>query len=754
MRQSAANIENNFTGGLKTEFTGLNFPENACTDTANCIFSRAGNVTRRMGLNYETNRTLTTIDRDGKGISTFKWDNVSGADVQLYVLQIGSTLHFFRSSSATVANPLSDQKLASTITISTYLASGGTYDSSLECQYSEGKGYLFVFHPNCEPFYCTYSAGTITATQITVKIRDTLGIDESEVEDSLRPLTLTDNHQYNLANQGWQKGWVATSTSSVDLATGSRTFVVAEGLPILVGDRLLIAATIDEAGSIANSMTGIVTAYSGTSLTVTCSAVVGGAGTYDLWNLTPKPPLVYNWYRAIGNYPSNSDSWWFFKNSDEEFDPADTIDDVSAAAGPAPKGYYLLSAWRQLRTTVSGIPNLADATTLARPQTGCWFQGRVWYAGLESSIYTETLYFSQIVEKITQVGLCYQANDPTSEERFDLLPSDGGTIQIQGMGQVYKLFPLQTGLIVFAANGIWHITGSTGVGFTATDYTVTKLSAIKSISGTSFVSILGFPMWWTQEGIYSVSPTESGGLGVSSVTDKTIASFYADIPFSSHKRARGDYNPITGVVQWLYRSTEASGTVVSRYEFDRILNLNTQTGAFYPWSFSGTPKIVGVNFVSGFGDSTSPASQFKYATSTAISGPSYNFTFSDETATTFTDWAATTAVNYTSYTITGYKLHGDAQRKFQSNYVYVFSGNEEDTSYKIQGVWNYATSGNSGKYSALQRVDLDTDNFRYLYRRHKIRGHGVALQFRITSVDGEPFDIIGWSVWETVNAKP
>ena len=27
-QQPSASIENNFTGGLKTEFTGLNFPEN------------------------------------------------------------------------------------------------------------------------------------------------------------------------------------------------------------------------------------------------------------------------------------------------------------------------------------------------------------------------------------------------------------------------------------------------------------------------------------------------------------------------------------------------------------------------------------------------------------------------------------------------------------------------------------------------------------------------------------------------------
>ena len=46
----SASIENNFTAGLKTEFTGLNFPENAATDCDNVIFDMPGDVTRRLGI--------------------------------------------------------------------------------------------------------------------------------------------------------------------------------------------------------------------------------------------------------------------------------------------------------------------------------------------------------------------------------------------------------------------------------------------------------------------------------------------------------------------------------------------------------------------------------------------------------------------------------------------------------------------------------------------------------------------------------
>ena len=49
----AAQLENNFTRGLITEATGLNFPENACTETYNCVFHENARVERRLGFDYE-----------------------------------------------------------------------------------------------------------------------------------------------------------------------------------------------------------------------------------------------------------------------------------------------------------------------------------------------------------------------------------------------------------------------------------------------------------------------------------------------------------------------------------------------------------------------------------------------------------------------------------------------------------------------------------------------------------------------------
>src|SRR6266436_9275774 len=115
-------VENNFTKGLITEATGLNFPENAATATDNCAYTIIGDVTRREGITTELNGISNAVDRTNKAISSYKWNNVSGdGSTQIVVEQIGATLYFYRSSSATVAAPLSQQILASTVDISSFM---------------------------------------------------------------------------------------------------------------------------------------------------------------------------------------------------------------------------------------------------------------------------------------------------------------------------------------------------------------------------------------------------------------------------------------------------------------------------------------------------------------------------------------------------------------------------------------------------------------------------------------------------------
>src|SRR6266853_529038 len=208
-------LENNFTKGLITEFTGLNFPENAATVSDNTEYTIIGDVIRREGIDTEVNGITNTVDRTNKAISSYKWNNASGDGLtQIVVEQIGNTLYFYKSSSTTTALPLSRQLLTSTISLAVFTASGGTLDSTLECQYADGNGYLFVYHPSCDPFYCTYNAGVIVGNVITIQTRDFTGLPEVNLPINSRPPTLSDPHFYNLQNQGWQSAKLWSTNSS------------------------------------------------------------------------------------------------------------------------------------------------------------------------------------------------------------------------------------------------------------------------------------------------------------------------------------------------------------------------------------------------------------------------------------------------------------------------------------------------------------------------------------------------------------
>jgi len=479
---------------------------------------------------------------------------------------------------------------------------------------------------------------------------------------------------------------------------------------------------------------------------------------------------ITTWNQQMFNYPSNADIWWRFKNTSGVFQPGGTggtAPNVTLPNAQAPNGSFIYNAFSQTRSALSGISGLTSITTTARPTNGTFFSGRVWYTGVNASqvptnelgfyTWTENIYFSPIIENTSEFGYCYQTNDPTDQEFFDVLPSDGGVITIQGSGQVFKLFPVQNGLLVFAANGIWFITGSQGIGFSPTDYTITKISGIQSISSTSFVNVMGYPMFWNEEGIYLVSPGQNGVFQVDNVALDTILSFYNAIPIQSKKYARGDYNPITYQIQWLYRSTNES-SVTDRYQYDRILIFNVKTKAFYYYTMpntGSTPYIHDIRYVAGPGGSTSPSPVFKYLTSLLIAGPTYKFTWSEEKDNVnWQDWnSASTLTNYVSYFIAGYNLHGKAYARWQPTYVYLYLRNTLHNSYKIQGQWDFSISGSSGKWSTQQVVNdfTSTSNFGMMFRRHKVRGHGIAFQLKIASVDGKPFDIMGWSMFEGIN---
>ena len=210
-RKAATQVVNNFSKGLVTEGTALNFPENAATETNNCVFDGDGRITRRLGVDYEDGFIKTSITKQTEEAFTeYVWNAVAGdGNVAYLVQQVGSTLHFFNISNSTVP---SANKVILEIDLDTYLPSSSLLSSiTYPCQYTTIKGNLIVTNKVLNPFRVSYDRATDTFSneEIRLTFRDFEGVDDG-LELTERPVTdsYTSNpeHYYNLLNQGWFAG--------------------------------------------------------------------------------------------------------------------------------------------------------------------------------------------------------------------------------------------------------------------------------------------------------------------------------------------------------------------------------------------------------------------------------------------------------------------------------------------------------------------------------------------------------------------
>lgn len=433
---------------------------------------------------------------------------------------------------------------------------------------------------------------------------------------------------------------------------------------------------------------------------------------------------------------------------------------------------YLGDVFLYESTVLSGTGALPDPdVSYERPTACAFYAGRAWYAGVDSLDLSTSLYYSQLIENKNQYGKCYQVNDPTSEYNAAILPTDGGVVRIPEIGRIIKMWSQQSALLVFATNGVWVIQGSDfGAAFSPTDYVVKKISSYGTQSPMSFIDVEGFPVWWGEDGIFRIEYNpQFNSFSVSKLSEETIQTFFDEIPARNRSKAKGAYDTKNHVAYWLYRNENIS-QLDAPNEYDRVLVMNLQTKAFYPWSFDAsnlTPEIKGIGYVvDAVGFDTSA---IKFTTGVPVSTSSQYITFCDlnkevKEYTDFIDFSedvhgtGTDAKDYSSYFVTGYRLDAEANKFFQSMYILLYLKVETDSAAYLQGIWDFANTGQSGDWSTRQEAskqqvyNLDNVQRDFHARRLKIRGRGRALQFRVTSQTGKPFTIIGWSNAQSGNA--
>lgn len=712
-------------------------------------------------MDYETDYQLSSYElsevyEDTAALQEYNWknvDNIEGLDFLCH--QVRDTIYFYDVS----GTPTSPEIKAFSIDLNDYYIASASNPEDSPVQMVAGKGYLFIVSEAIDPLIVEYDeiTDTISVEAINILIRDFDGVDDSlGVEEEIA--TLSAEHNYNLQNQGW-------------ITNLSKT----------VTDSTIFGRLIDRA----------------------YGPIQGQVNTIEEYKT------------EIGKYPGNNKQWFLGKVEVAaggyevgDFNP-ELLNKVHVGNSRAPRGHFILNAFAKDRSGVSGIAGLSTVTETTRPNTCCFASGRIFFG------HTNNVYFSQILSEKHKAGLCFQDNDPTAEEISDLLANDGGVIPISSADKILLTKEVSNGIMVFANNGVWFISGGEA-GFSATDYQITKISSVGTDAPRSIVDTEGHIYWWSKTGIQRIDQQTSmfgnvaGSFNSINITENTIDTFIKDIPSTVRKYVKGVFDHGTNTIHWLYATSE-----LGRVNFyNRLLNYNIITESFFPWSLTSGdyPYITGVYITSDINRITNDVPVVVdpddpvvldngdpvVASGTTLSAKdsfvqyivaepqvsTWKFTIGNFTNDNYVDWETydDEGATYNSFVETGFEILEDAARKKQIVYLQPFFRQTEEnfvadgddytvdkpSSCYLTTKWDWSNASASNKWSTriqsyrLARVppvdplDLTlTTGFKVVTTKNKIRGQGRALQFRFeTDEAGKNFDLLGWQVFYIGNTEP
>ena len=802
-----------FVRGLITEASPLTFPEGASIDEDNFVLNRDGSRIRRLGIDYENNYAVTStgiLDSvfSTYATSTYRWDNVNNNPLlSIGIIQVGTSLWFVDLSTDNPSANLLNTSLSIDLT---GVSSGDTL------QYTSINGKLIVSTPEGDLYKLSYDSVTdvVSSETITLYVRDRWGVDDS-LDPETFPNTLSDEHHYNLLNQGWEESFLHEYYGISAIYSG------------------WAASTTYYAGR-----TIVPTSPNGFRYVSQGGLTPTSGSTEPTWPTTVGATVVDNqvtWKNAgaAQGYPNNAQVWWSGKDSTGDFD-RDELARVDFGTSLAPRGHFILpfndtigrganreaKALSEFNQTLS-LPDDIEVYTFRAVST---FAGRIWYAGLDSSVTgpdnnspqtAGIILFSQLaVDNDSNINKCYQQADPTAENDSLLVDTDGGFINIPEASRIWKLIEIRGTLVVIAENGIWQVQGGDR-GFTATEYSVTKVSSIGAVNAESVVDVEGSILYWSKGGIYYIAyDLETGSLTSSNITESTIQTMYNEISGTAKSFVVGDYDEAAKKVSWLYNDTSNYDGISLAYKYNRELILDLTLQSFYTSTIgelaSNTPFVSGYlstpNYLAtSYADpvvvdsdpvtvSGDPVVRTTTIRSTGISDRKYltfitptagnnqTFTLSQFRNGDFVDWEAadTIGIDPPAYLVTGHELLGDTARDKQGRYLVMHfkrtensyvddgSGNivfDDPSSCLIQTRWEWSDHAN-GRYGPQFQAYRFTRpyisggigasfnyGFEVISTKNKIRGKGKSLSFRIDSEAGKNMHILGWSIAYTGNTR-
>jgi hypothetical protein len=749
MAKKAEAAYRSFVKGLITEANQLTFPDNASIDEANFVLNRDGSRSRRLGVDYESSYALTATGLTATDIKEGKqsfhvWESPDGdTSVSLGLVRIKDKIWFM--------NLLTDSPSANLKNGGSPITIASLSNSKIETSVINNKC-VIVSKDLPRPVLLTYAkaTGLVTQSTIQLEIRDIYGVDDTLLLDT-RPTTLSNEHKYNLRNQGWNKNIVtSTGADAIDY-----TFTEIGQYPSNADNWTL--------GKISNASSADYEKYDPDTLV---------KNSFSNYQIAKGSFIIDAFERGVGRM-NKSDVTSGLPTDREE-------GNISTITSYAQRLFY------------SGIDSNVTGPDIRSPN------------------YSGYIFFSKVIKADDDLGKCHQEADPTDPGINDLIDTDGGSIQIPDITRVVKIISSQASVLIFAENGVWEVYGDTG-GFIATSFQASKISTNGITNGESVVNVNGNFIYWSKAGIYLLKPdTASGRFAAESLSLTSIQDLYLNIPEVAKDFCKGIYDEKENRVRFLYNdSTDySSSNYPNSYNKELIYDLTLKAWSKNELSSlaSDSPYVADYVEMPGYSVSsraesvvagtatvlvtagntvvvpddvaTSRTEQFSFLT---IVGTS--FTLSKYNGSDFLDWKTkdSVGVDYSSYLYTGYELFGDIMKEKQVPYLFFYLQKTEDgfqasgsdlvfknqSSCKVQAQWGWSNSAANGKwgnefqaYRILRNYtpsgvgDTYDSGDSMVVTKNKLRGSGKCLSLYIRSEAGKDMKLLGWGHPVTMLSTP
>lgn len=502
---------------------------------------------------------------------------------------------------------------------------------------------------------------------------------------------------------------------------------------------------------------------------------------------------------AYGAYPPLTLPWYAGKDASGVFSKTEW-QNIFSGTSLIGNGTYILNFFNKDRSAASGIAGITTDIETSRFKSVESFAGRIFYAGLESAKNSGVILFSRQIETLSELGECFQVNDPTSEDVSDLLDTDGGVVRIPDAVNIQYLYAFGATLFIFAENGVWSINGVDNV-FRATEYSLRRVSYTGMLTAGSFVEAEGIPFWWSKTGIHTLQFDEvSGNPTEQNISLPTIQTFWDEIGSNARSLVQATYDRLNKKIYWAYPNAAEPNA----NKLNNLLILDIPLGAFYPWKVSdeasSTDYIMALVVYSGYGSDelvldvvlptgddvvqgsddivSTQLSDFATGDPATVllirDGATGKLTMGTFSGKSFLDWGTT---NYLSFAEAGYDFISDVVRQKNSPYIVTYmrvteegwesteSGYEpiRPSSLLVSSYWDFSTTASSVSQQAYRYKQTpivnpgDLTDFGYpdtvISSRLKLRGRGRSVRLRFESEQGKDFLLLGYGVINAVNQR-